>query len=101
MGSIRANRRCPEIAQWVTARQPMSLRCEVVDLREWHLPMDDEPAIPATGDYANEHSRAWSRKIAGADGFVIVTPQYNWGYPGALKNALDHLYEEWRSKPLM
>lgn len=47
------------------------------------------------------HTRAWSRKVAGADAFVFVTPQYNWGYPAALKNAIDHLYQEWAGKPLM
>jgi len=101
MGSVRDGRRCPEIAAWVTAQRPQSLSCEIVDLRDWHLPMDDEPAIPATAAYTNVHTRAWSAKVAGADGFVIVTPQYNWGYPAPLKNALDHLYKEWSGKPLM
>jgi NAD(P)H-dependent FMN reductase len=101
MGSVRDGRRCPAIVAWAAARRPSSLACEVVDLREWHLPMDDEAAIPATGEYANDHTRAWSAKVAGADGFVIVTPQYNWGYPAPLKNALDHLYKEWSGKPLM
>ncbi|OHX14300.1 hypothetical protein BI347_12890 [Chromobacterium sphagni] len=43
------------------------------------LPMADEPGIPAQGVYSSEHALAWSEKIAGADGFVFVTPQYNWG----------------------
>jgi NAD(P)H-dependent FMN reductase len=74
---------------------------EIVDLKAWHLPMDDEPCIPATGEYACEHTRAWSRKISEGHGFVFVTPQYNWGYPAPLKNALDHLYKEWAGKPAM
>jgi NAD(P)H-dependent FMN reductase len=101
MGSVRAGRRGPAIAQWATARRPASLACEVIDLKDWHLPMDDETEIPATAKYANAHTRAWSEKVAAADGFVIVTPQYNWGYPAPLKNALDHLYDEWKGKPLM
>jgi NAD(P)H-dependent FMN reductase len=101
MGSVRHGRRCPAIVEWAAARRPSSLACEVVDLKEWHLPMDDEAAIPATGTYANEHTLTWSQKIKGADGFVIVAPQYNWGYPAVLKNALDHLYDEWNKKPLM
>jgi NAD(P)H-dependent FMN reductase len=72
---------------------------EVIDLKDWPLPMDDEPAVPAGGVYEFEHTRAWSRKIASADAFVFVTPQYNWGYPAPLKNALDHLYQEWGGKP--
>jgi NAD(P)H-dependent FMN reductase len=63
--------------------------------------MDDEPAIPAYGDYLNEHTRAWSRKVSEADAIVFVTPQYNWGYPAPLKNALDHLYKEWNGKPTL
>jgi NAD(P)H-dependent FMN reductase len=101
MGSVRDGRRCPAIVEWALARRPSSLTCNVVDLREWRLPMDDEAAIPATGEYANEHTRAWSAKVAGADSIAIITPQYNWGYPAPLKNALDHLYNEWKAKPLM
>ena len=72
---------------------------EVVDLKQWPLPMDDEPGIPAIDDYAFEHTRNWSRKVAEAAAFVFVTPQYNWGYPAPLKNAIDHLYKEWSGKP--
>jgi NAD(P)H-dependent FMN reductase len=103
MGSTRANRLCPTLATWVAdiARSSVGLNCELVDLADWRLPMDDEPGIPALGRYVHEHTRAWSAKIAGADAFVFVTPQYNWGYPAPLKNAIDHLYNEWRGKPLV
>jgi NAD(P)H-dependent FMN reductase len=50
-------------------------------------------------DYAFEHTLAWSRKVAEAAAFVFVTPQYNWGYPAPLKNAIDHFYKEWLGKP--
>jgi NAD(P)H-dependent FMN reductase len=101
MGSVRAGRACPTIAGWVVdiARASSAMSYELVDLRDWALPMDDEPGIPARGVYANGHTRAWSEKIAHADAFVFVTPQYNWGYPAVLKNALDHLYKEWHGKP--
>jgi NAD(P)H-dependent FMN reductase len=103
MGSVRPGRRCPQIAEWVLslAERSGKLACEIVDLKEWHLPSSDEPGIPAKGAYTNDHTRAWSAKIASADGFVIVSPQYNWGYPAALKNALDRLYKEWNEKPLV
>jgi len=102
LGSVRAGRLCPNIAAWVMAigRAATRLNYELVDLADWPLPMDDEPSIPARGGYAQEHTRAWSRKIAAADAFVFVTPQYNWGYPAVLKNAIDHLYAEWRGKPV-
>jgi NAD(P)H-dependent FMN reductase len=103
MGSVRAGRRCPQIAAWVISLADKSgqFAFEIVDLKEWHLPFGDEPGIPAKGVYMHDHTKAWSAKIAGADGFVIVSPQYNWGYPAVLKNALDHLYKEWTGKPLV
>jgi len=83
------------------ARASTSLKYELVDLADWPLPMDDEPGIPALGVYAQEHTRAWSRKIASADAVMFVTPQYNWGYPAPLKNAIDHLDKEWNGKPVI
>lgn len=104
VGSVRHKRLCPDIAGWVAEiGRDVEKRTvfEVVDLRDWPLPMDDEPGIPALGGYASEATRKWSAKIAQADAFIFVTPQYNWGYPAALKNAIDHLYVEWRDKPAM
>jgi len=101
MGSTRASRICPKIAEWVAGigRSRNGHVYEVVDLADWPLPMNDEPGIPAMGEYAQPHTRAWSAKVAGSAAVVFVTPQYNWGYPAALKNALDHLHREWRDKP--
>lgn len=103
LGSVRAGRICPTLASWVVGIGQAStrLRFELVDLADWPLPAGDEPGIPALGAYTQEHTRAWSRRVAGADAFVIVTPQYNWGYPAVLKNAIDHLYKEWAGKPLV
>ncbi len=101
MGSVRANRRCPDITAWVAGlvAEAAPLSCEIIDLADWHLPLDDEPEIPAIGPYNSAATQAWSDKVASARGFIFVTPQYNWGYPAALKNAIDHLYREWRNKP--
>jgi len=104
LGSMRARRLCPQIAEWVAqiGREVTRADFEIVDLKDWRLPVDNEPGIPAAGgDYASEYTRAWSSKIAAGSAFVFVTPQYNWGYPAPLKNALDHLYKEWSSKPAM
>lgn len=103
IGSTRPHRICPRIADWVAeiGRETVVGRFEIVDLKDWPLPIDDEPEIPAKGDYRFEHTRAWSRKVASGDAFVFVSPQYNWGYPAALKNALDHLHREWANKPAM
>jgi NAD(P)H-dependent FMN reductase len=104
IGSVRPRRVGPQIAQWVAriGRDAVAGTFEIVDLRDWPLPMDDEPAVPAGGEgYRCDHSQAWSRRIAEGDAVIFVTPQYNWGYPAPLKNALDHLYSEWSGKPAM
>ncbi len=102
-GSVRPRRLAVQIAEWVAAigRQTTDSAFEVVDLKDWPLPMDDEPGMPQVGNYSFEHTRAWSRKVASASAFVFVAPQYNGGYPAALKNAIDHLYKEWDGKPAM
>ncbi len=102
MGSTRAGRNCPRITEWVAGigRSCTDLAYEIVDLADWPLPMNDEPGLPALGGpYGHTHTQAWSDKIKSADAVVFVTPQYNWGYPAVLKNAIDHLYHEWRDKP--
>lgn len=103
VGSVRAQRLCPQIAGWVAevGGAVTAHDVEVVDLKAWPLPMDDEPEMPARGVYANPHTQAWSRKVREADAVVFVSPQYNWGYPAPLKNAIDHLHGEWAGKPAM
>jgi NAD(P)H-dependent FMN reductase len=102
IGSLRANRIGKQIAAWVAevGRPLLAADLEIIDLKDWPLPMD-EPGVPAVGKYASKDTEAWSEKIAEANAFVFVTPQYNWGYPAPLKNALDHLYREWNGKPAM
>jgi NAD(P)H-dependent FMN reductase len=101
IGSTRPTRICPGIAGWVRdeAQQQSPLHYELIDLAEINLPFLDEPLKPALGKYEHEHTRAWSRLISSYSGFVFVFPQYNWGYPAPLKNALDFLYYEWHDKP--
>lgn len=101
VGSTRPTRVCPEIAGRVARRlgRDSSLSYATVDLAETNLPFLDEPRKPALGGYLHAHTRAWSDVVNSFDGFVLVFPQYNWGYPAVLKNALDFLYEEWRDKP--
>lgn len=101
MGSTRAGRKCPQVTAWVKsiAEASSDFVYEIVDLAQWSLPMDDEPGIPALGHYTQAHTQAWSDKIEASDAVVFVTPQFNWGYPAVLKNAIDHLYREWRAKP--
>jgi NAD(P)H-dependent FMN reductase len=76
------------------------LTYELIDLAAIDLPFLDEPRKAALGEYQHEHTRAWSRLVSSYDGFIFVFPQYNWGYPAPLKNALDFLYREWAGKPV-
>uniref|UniRef100_UPI0035C958E9 NADPH-dependent FMN reductase n=1 Tax=uncultured Sphingomonas sp. TaxID=158754 RepID=UPI0035C958E9 len=102
-GSVRPTRIAPQVAAWIAAigRETTGGAFEAIDLADWPLPMDDEPGMPQSGDYTHDHTRAWSARIAAASGFVFVMPQYNGGYPAALKNAIDHLYREWAGKPAL
>jgi NAD(P)H-dependent FMN reductase len=99
-GSTRPNRKSLDVAQWVleTAAKRGDAEYELVDIRDFELPLLDEPAPPIMGNYQQPHTRRWAAKIASLDGFVFVTPEYNHGIPAALKNAIDFLFAEWNNK---
>ena len=101
IGSTRPTRICPGIARCAqrTLDDQGSLRYSLVDLAEVNLPFLDEPLKAALREYKHAHTKAWSELIDSFAGFVFVLPQYNWGYPAPLKNALDYLYHEWHDKP--
>jgi NAD(P)H-dependent FMN reductase len=100
LGSTRPGRNGEQVAKWVydNASRRSDAEFELVDLRDFPLPHLDEPLPPSMGQYQNEHTKAWAEKIASFDGFVIVTPEYNHGTSGVLKNAIDYLYAEWNNK---
>ncbi len=100
LGSTRPQRVGESVAQWVyeVARQRNDARFELVDIRDYNLPLLDEPIPPSQGQYSKEHTRQWAAKIASFDGYVFVTAEYNHGIPGALKNAIDFLFAEWNNK---
>ncbi|MDV9186980.1 NAD(P)H-dependent oxidoreductase [Streptomyces sp. SR27] len=102
LGSTRPHRVGDQVARWVHehASRRTDARFELIDLRDHPLPLLDEPLPPSLGRYEHEHTRRWAETIAAYDGFVIVTPEYNHGIPGVLKNALDYLYAEWNNKAL-
>src|SRR5688500_9983118 len=102
LGSPRPTRQGVKEAKWakeVTSKRT-SLEFEFVDLTDLNLPMLNEPESAISGHYINDTTKAWSAKVAAADGFIIITPEYNHSFPGVLKNALDHLYHEWNRKPV-
>lgn len=101
-GSTRPGRNNPAVAQWVhevaSAKKRADMTCELVDIADYNLPLFDEPRSPAMAQYAHPHTKAWSERIKGFDAYVFVTPEYNHGPSGALKNAIDYLHGEWADK---
>ncbi|WP_035796021.1 NADPH-dependent FMN reductase [Clostridium akagii] len=101
IGSNRPSRIGRTVAEWVLKEMRNNgLNLNLIDLAEINLPFLDEPEIPAHHNYQNQHTKSWSETISAYDGFVLVFPQYNWGYPAVLKNAMDYLYDEWANKPV-
>jgi NAD(P)H-dependent FMN reductase len=100
LGSTRPGRYGKDIADWILAKskERTSAGYELIDLADYPLPHLDEPMPPATGNYAGEHTKAWSAKISEFDGYIFVTPEYNHSTSGVLKNAIDYLYGEWNNK---
>jgi NAD(P)H-dependent FMN reductase len=100
LGSTRPGRNGEAVAKWAyeIAQKRTDAEFELVDLAEFELPILDEPAPASTGQYVHAHTRAWSKKVASFDGYVFVTPEYNHGPSGALKNAIDYLNNEWADK---
>jgi len=99
-GSTRPGRNNEAVARWVNelAQKRSDAEFELVDIADYKLPLFDEPVSPSFGKYTLPHTRAWAAKIASFDGYVFVTPEYNHGISGALKNAIDFLYREWNNK---
>lgn len=99
--STRDERKGPLIAEWFEeqARAHGGFDVEVVDLAEVDLPLFDEPRHPRLQQYEHAHTKRWSAIVDGADAFVFVTPEYNFGSPPSLVNALDFLVKEWAYKP--
>jgi NAD(P)H-dependent FMN reductase len=100
VGSTRPGRKALDVANWVLDIAGMrgDAMFELVDIQDFNLPLLDEPLPPSMGRYAQPHTRTWAAKIAEFDGYVFVTPEYNHGTSGALKNAIDFLYKEWNNK---
>jgi len=102
LASTRPGRVGLPVAEWFTQLATADGRFEIefVDLADLGLPLLDEPKHPRLREYIHQHTHAWSKTVDAADAVVLVTAEYNYGYPAALKNALDYLHHEWRHKPL-
>lgn len=100
IASTRQGRVGAPVAEWFMgrAREHGAFEAELVDLEAVNLPLLSEPNHPRLKKYTQETTKAWSATVAALDAFVFVTPEYNFGSPPALVNALDHLYAEWTYK---
>jgi NAD(P)H-dependent FMN reductase len=108
VGSTRPGRAADKVLPWVAGRaaDQADFEVEVLDLRDWPLPLFGEHmgsiGDPRDPQYSAEIVRRWNRKIAEADAYVIITPEYNHSVPGELKNAIDSVFVSFafRNKPM-
>ncbi|MET8311619.1 bifunctional NAD(P)H-dependent oxidoreductase/GNAT family N-acetyltransferase [Micromonospora sp. NPDC005173] len=105
MCSTRPGALGPLVGQWLIERitlraAELGVELVPVPLSDLNLPFLDEEEHPSSGVYRHEHTRRWSAIVDAADGFIAVTPEYNYGMPATLKNALDYLSREWAWKPI-
>jgi NAD(P)H-dependent FMN reductase len=103
IGSIREGRFAEKPARWILrhleSRQNVDAR--LLDLRDFPMPFFDQPippAMPGRPPYTNEVVRKWTAAIARSDSFIVIAPEYNYGPPAVLKNAIDWVYPEWHRK---
>jgi NAD(P)H-dependent FMN reductase len=102
LGSTRQGRFGEKPAKWVheylTTRDDVEV--DLIDLRDHPLPHFDSPPPAFTlREYPNPQVARLGERIDAADGFILMTPEYNHGYSGAIKNAMDHTFVEWQHKP--
>jgi NAD(P)H-dependent FMN reductase len=103
VGSTRQGRFSEKPARWIFQhlRKHSHIDAQLLDLREFPMPFFDQaipPATPGRAPYENVVVKKWTAAIARSNGFIFVTPEYNYGTAAVLKNALDWVYPEWNRK---
>lgn len=103
MGSVRDRRFNEHATKWISdiAKKRDVLDVEVIDLKDWQFPFYTDAKSSSqyqNGDYPTDIRKNFAKKIAEADGFIFVTPEYNNSMSGVLKNAIDQVYAEWNNK---
>jgi NAD(P)H-dependent FMN reductase len=103
VGSTRQGRFSEKPAKWILQQfqKRDGLKVQLLDLRDFPMPFFDQalpPAMPGRAPYENAVVKRWTAAIAASDGFVFVTPEYNYGTSAVLKNAIDWVYPEWNRK---
>jgi len=104
LGSTREGRFSDKPGTWILGglQGKQDIAAEILDLRDYPMPLFNEVETPSykTKPYTDPAVVKWTAKIAEADAFIIIAPEYNHGYPAVLKNALDYAYQEWNNKPV-
>lgn len=100
VGSTRPGRFADHPAKWIEglARQRSDIEVEVLDLRDYPMPLFNEATSPAWGPSKDEAALRWQKKVDSLDGFIMTAAEYNRGPTAVLKNALDYAYKEWNNK---
>jgi NAD(P)H-dependent FMN reductase len=103
VGSTRKGRFSEKPAHWILQhlRKQEGVEARILDLRDFPMPFFEEaapPAMPGRPPYEHEVVKNWTAQIGASDGFVFVTPEYNYGPAAVLKNAIDWVYPEWNRK---
>jgi NAD(P)H-dependent FMN reductase len=103
VGSTRQGRFSEKPAQWIFEHlgKRKEIETRLLDLRDFRMPFFDQavpPSMPGRPPYPNEVVQKWTAQIGASDGFVFVTPEYNYGTSAVLKNAIDWVYPEWNRK---
>lgn len=104
LGSSRQGRQGEKVATWVekNLKNESDVTIDFVDVAELNLPFYNEPMPPlmAQGKYNSAEGTTWAERVGKADGFVVVTPEYNHSFPAVLKNAIDWVAYGWFYKPV-
>jgi NAD(P)H-dependent FMN reductase len=104
LGSTRPQRFSEIPGAWLmeVLKARPEVEAETLDLRDYKLPFFEEPVSPSSKKEPYTHPEVvrWTAKVAQADAFIVVAPEYNHGYPAVLKNAFDYVFQEWGRKPI-
>ncbi|GAB1338447.1 NAD(P)H-dependent oxidoreductase [Streptomyces sp. E-15] len=100
IGSVRTGRFADKVAQWFLSEigRRDDMEVHVIDLSEPALV--EELKLTLDAAEPREGTLTLAQRVGGLDGYVVITPEYNHGYPASLKLALDYVYSEWRAKPV-
>lgn len=104
LGSVREGRNGEKVAKWFMkeAGQNQSANLRLVDLLDYPLPIyaDSDVVKNRSGAHPNPAVQKWLDVVESADGYIIITPEYNRSFSSVLKNAIDYGYKQWNNKPV-